>query len=267
MEGIEEKYLIGEKIGCGASGCVYRATDKQTGEVVAIKEISLKKFSKEKTVKEIENIRYLTPQCPQVVRYIDYIDDPSTNRVFIITEYIDAKPFNEIKDRTNMILFKQLVKAIQCIHFNDIYHSDIKPDNIIFTDTDVKIIDIGMSCTKADDRCWSHTGFTPNYASPEALGGITSFEMAMAADIWGMAASFYKLLNGKPPLNKSFEAYFRAYKSRFKYMDLGRIARDYQEMLIPSNSGDKEMDGVMDKILVVNWEERPKIEQILEMIE
>ena len=270
---VEDKYLIDVKIGCGTFGCVYRGYDISTNEVVAIKKIYYGRLKGEKVINEVNNLRHLKDHCPQVVRYKERFIDRVNNILYLVMEYIEAGPYLETNDHNNLTLFIRLVKAIKCIHDNGVVHGDIKPDNIVITNNDIKLIDFGDSCPIEDIKCPCTIGGSPSYSSPELIADqINNFTMAKASDVWAMGVSFYYLLYGKYPYDEdAFDKFYRVSRQQLGLLFLGEVQEKMKFYLYDIEEKDDGFGGkinrVLKEVLNVVWGERPNIEGILEMLE
>lgn len=97
-------------------------------------------------------------------------------------------------------------KALEYLHYNQVAHRDIKPDNILLTEDRrvCKLVDFGVSAIAkpGDDRTESTVG-TPAFRSPEMCtvkhGKISTF----AADIWALGVTTYCMLTGRLPFKGS----------------------------------------------------------------
>lgn len=110
---------------------------------------------------------------------------------------------------------KQLFQAINHCHAQNIVHRDIKPDNIMITDTDtVRLIDFGLSKASKNKKLSTIAG-TPYYMAPEVLEGAYTKQ----ADIWSLGVILYTLVSGYLPFqgNSSAEVFRKIKEGDFHF--------------------------------------------------
>ena len=132
------RYKIEAVRGCGGFGAVYRATDLQTGQIVAIKE-----NQRHQTFQRFEREGKLLMQLshPNLPKVHEVFFDQTTGRAFLVMDFIDGETLDEMLQRLQRPLtwqeaepiFAQVVNALGYLHSNKIIHRDIKPSNIIIT--------------------------------------------------------------------------------------------------------------------------------------
>lgn len=163
-------YQLGEKLGSGSFGDVYKGVEVETG-----KEVAIKKFKKitEEELHEIEFLKNLKTECSEYIVCFEAFER-SKDYLWLITEYIDYPTLTEYitmkqdaSDSEKRDIMINISKAIQKIHNLHIIHKDIKPENILIDPKThkVKIIDFGMACYVGENYCKLPSG-TRLYADP-----------------------------------------------------------------------------------------------------
>jgi serine/threonine protein kinase len=124
--------------GCGGFGAVYRATDLQTGQIVAIKE-----NQRHQTFQRFEREGKLLMQLshPNLPKVHEVFVDQTTGRAFLVMDFIDGETLEEMLERLKRPLnwqeaqpiLAQVINALNHLHRNKVVHRDIKPSNIIVT--------------------------------------------------------------------------------------------------------------------------------------
>jgi len=132
------RYRIEAVRGCGGFGAVYRATDLQTGQTVAIKE-----NQRHQTFQRFEQEGKLLMQLshPNLPKVHEVFVDQTTGRAFLVMDFIDGETLEEMLQRLKRPLtwqeaqpiFAQVINALNHLHRNKVVHRDIKPSNIIVT--------------------------------------------------------------------------------------------------------------------------------------
>lgn len=205
-----EKYQIGEKLGEGTYGKVYKL--KRTNTQVVPNEVKLyaAKFLLPTqsadgipgtSIREISIMRAL-PSHINIIKLEEIFSYKDS--LVLVLEYAKTdlskfledkvhKPLNQIK-----WVFFQMMAGLAHLHKNGIIHRDIKPANILLDVTGVpKLCDFGLSRSfHTPTRQLSSTAITLLYRPPEMLWG--SLHYSMAADIWSMGCVLLEMLFNTP---------------------------------------------------------------------
>ncbi|MCK4909081.1 MAG: serine/threonine protein kinase [Planctomycetes bacterium] len=202
-------YKVISRIGQGSMGYVYKALQISMDRIVAIKILSPKLGQNEKFVerflREARSVARLNH--PNIIQGIDVGE--SNGIYYFAMEYIDGPtidkvikkngPLNEKKALKVMI---QVARALEHAHKNNLVHRDIKPDNIMLTQTGmIKLCDLGLAKlvepgneSKVEKR--GAMG-TPAYISPEQARGEKGVDIR--SDIYSLGATFYFTVVGAVP--------------------------------------------------------------------
>lgn len=236
LKGTRGRYIIEEVIGRGGFALTYRArtsslTDRR---YVAIKEffpldicsrtepadsqvILINRANdfeiiadlRENFIRESRNIQ----KCRHngIVEVYEVIETNGT--AYMVMEMIDGQTVKRLISRylekgrsfpsalaKDIIL--QLAEAVSYLHGRGVLHLDIKPDNVMLTELDreVVLIDFGLSKVHSVDFPVDSSGtvaVSPGYASPEHYD--ENQEFTPASDVYGLGATFYKILTGVTP--------------------------------------------------------------------
>ncbi|EKG21879.1 hypothetical protein MPH_00799 [Macrophomina phaseolina MS6] len=198
-------YQLGDCLGKGAFGSVYRALNWGTGETVAIKQVKLADLPKNELrviMLEIDLLKNLNH--PNIVKYHGFVKD--TQSLYIILEYCEngslhsiCKNFGKFPENLVAIYMSQVLHGLLYLHEQGVIHRDIKGANILTTKEGlVKLADFGVATKTAGLNDSSVVG-TPYWMAPEVieLSGATT-----ASDIWSLGCTVIELLEGKPPYHK-----------------------------------------------------------------
>jgi serine/threonine protein kinase len=217
-------YRIGEQLGEGGMGAVYRAEHTQLGKKAAVK-VLLEELSNNKDVvaRFFNEARAATAiDHPGIVTVFDF-GYAADHRAYIVMEFLEGETLGERRRRLGrlpvpeaLIICRQVAGALGAAHARGIVHRDLKPDNIMLVrDPDVlggqraKVLDFGIAKlverdeAKADDtlpavktKSGKIMG-TPTYMAPEQCRGAGDVDHR--ADMYALGCVLYALVCGRPP--------------------------------------------------------------------
>ncbi|CAF0886701.1 unnamed protein product [Adineta ricciae] len=202
-----DEYLCMNRIEEGTYGVVFRAQDKKTGEVVALKRL---KMEKEKEGFPITSLReiccILKSQHENVCTVREIVVGDDINRIYIVMDYVEhdlkslmthtmKKPFSISEVKT---LMYQLLAGVNHLHDNWIIHRDLKTSNLLLSNKGIlKIGDFGLAREYGSPlKPYTPVVVTLWYRAPELLLGIKEYSTPI--DIWSVGAIFGELLTMKP---------------------------------------------------------------------
>ncbi|KAK4697163.1 hypothetical protein P7C71_g882, partial [Lecanoromycetidae sp. Uapishka_2] len=198
-------YQLGDCLGKGAFGSVFRALNMGTGETVAVKQVKLADLPKSELrviTLEIDLLKNL--DHPNIVKYRGFVK--SAESLNIILEYCEngslhsiSKNFGKFPENLVGIYMSQVLHGLLYLHEQGVIHRDIKGANILTTKQGlVKLADFGVATRTTTFNESSVVG-TPYWMAPEVieLSGATT-----ASDIWSLGCTVIELLDGKPPYHK-----------------------------------------------------------------
>ncbi|KAH9888973.1 Pkinase-domain-containing protein [Cubamyces lactineus] len=198
------QFQLGNCIGRGQFGAVYRALNLNTGQMVAVKRIRLEGLKEEEIsqlMKEVDLVKSLSH--PSIVKYEGMARDDDT--LSIVLEYAEngslgqtLKAFGKLNERLVANYVVKILEGLHYLHQNDVVHCDLKAANILTTKNgNVKLSDFGVSLNlRAMEREMKDVAGTPNWMAPEVIelkGASTK------SDIWSLACTVIELLTGRPP--------------------------------------------------------------------
>jgi len=199
------KYEKLEKIGEGTYGLVYKARNKETSELVALKKIRLESEEEgtpSTAVREVSILKQLNH--PNIVQLHDVIHtDTSLVLVFEFLDqdlknYLDACGDKGIDEYTIKSFLYQLLQGIAFCHQHRVLHRDLKPQNLLVNmEGELKLADFGLARGfVVPVRKYTHEVVTLWYRPPDVLLGSTKYSSPV--DMWGVGCIFAEMSNGKP---------------------------------------------------------------------
>ncbi|WP_263166434.1 serine/threonine-protein kinase [Streptomyces sp. SCSIO ZS0520] len=222
MRPVGSKYILEEPLGRGATGTVWRASQRETagseaavqgrpGETVAIKVLKeelagdadvVMRFLRERSVlmrlthENIVRVRDLVVEGDLLALVMDLIEGPDLHR------YLRQNgPFSPV---AAALVTAQIADALAASHADGVVHRDLKPANVLLKQQDgamhPMLTDFGIA-RLADSpgltRTHEFVG-TPAYVAPESAEGRPQ---TSAVDVYGAGILLYELLTGRPPFS------------------------------------------------------------------
>ena len=233
---IDNYYHKYEPLGKGAYSVVYKGYHKVTKEPVAIKEIDIMKNKKniDRFHKEIE-IMEKTDNI-NIIKIITSIENK--DYIFIIMEYCDKGDLRHflkrraLKEHNVKNLMVQLVSGMQYMYNNNIYHRDLKPQNILIDKYyNLKITDFGLAKDDDENPLFETICGSPMYMAPEIM---KYKKYDKKADLWSLGIIFYELLTGKTPFtaNNHMELLENIEKQKIYFPSHIKISHDARDLLV-----------------------------------
>ncbi|KAL5972235.1 Cyclin-dependent-like kinase 5 [Taenia solium] len=206
-----QKYEKLEKIGEGTYGKVYKAKNRETHEVVALKRVRLEDDDEgipSSAFREICLLKELKHR--NIVRLYDVLI--SESRLTIVFEHCDQdlkKYFDacngEIDPATVKLFMYQLLRGLQFCHANHVLHRDLKPQNLLINSNgELKLADFGLARAYGIPvRQYSAEVVTLWYRPPDVLFGAKIYTTSI--DMWSAGCIFAELSNAGRPLFPGFD--------------------------------------------------------------
>ncbi|WAQ84627.1 hypothetical protein PtA15_5A200 [Puccinia triticina] len=191
----------------GSYGVVFRARDKETGEIVALKKI---KMDQEKNGFPITSLReihtLMMARHENIVHVREIVVGDTLTQIFIVMDFIEhdlktllstmRSPFLASEVKTILL---QLLSATALCHNNWIIHRDLKTSNLLMNNRgQIKVADFGLARTYGDPPMGDMTQLVVTlwYRAPELLLGAESYTTAV--DLWSIGCIFAELILREP---------------------------------------------------------------------
>ncbi len=227
---INRRYQLLATLGKGGMGTIYRAHDRLTGQDVALKRLTRRGYGGSQpvhavlrpadepawlasTALDVEAQRLgLTHEFqllasllhPNIVSVFDYGFDDEDRPYFTMELIEHARPILEagrnLSLEGKLDLLAQLFRALLYLHRRGIIHRDLKPSNVLVTDSQLKVLDFGLSLdnTEQTPALEKSTFGTLAYMAPELLNGNPA---SASSDLYAAGMIAFELLAGRHPFN------------------------------------------------------------------
>ncbi|MEU8009459.1 serine/threonine-protein kinase [Micromonospora parva] len=206
---LHDRYVLHERIGLGGMSEVWRGDDEVLGRPVAIKVLA-GQFATDPQLRatiqrEARAAARLTH--PHVTQVYDYAEATLADGVvvpYLVMELVDGHNLAD-RLRSGPMPWPEAVRvaghiaaALAAAHRIGVVHRDVKPGNVMLTDTGAKVLDFGIAALGGlDSQSGEPVMGTPAYFAPERL---TAGPPDPASDVYAVGALLYRTLTGQAPL-------------------------------------------------------------------
>ena len=210
-----EKYEIVKRLGGGSFADVYKALEKSTGELVAIKVLK-RKYKKYEDCHELLEVRSLQklhnqstfnkPGEENIINLKQVIFIKKTGTLNLIFEYMETdllelmkscEPKKLKEDQIRDIMHQTLL-GLSFMHKYGFFHRDMKPENLLLTRNKLKIADFGLAREIRSVPPYTEYVSTRYYRAPECILKSTNYSSPI--DIWGLGCIMAEMYLHPQPL-------------------------------------------------------------------
>jgi TolB-like protein/tRNA A-37 threonylcarbamoyl transferase component Bud32 len=202
-------YEILEQIGCGGMGVIYRARQRHSRRIVAVKRV----------LSYRADSRGALQRFRREAQAVASLDHPNILPIYEVSESEDGLPFFSMKlaekgslhqnagslrdkPRKCVQLMVKVARAVEYAHSRGVLHRDLKPGNILLDDRSEPLVsDFGLAklLDGNNDLTRSLTTFgTAGFIAPEQAGDAAA-DLTPAADVYSLGAVLFNVLAGRPP--------------------------------------------------------------------
>lgn len=204
---LAERFRIQRKLGSGGFGVAYKVFDSLGDVVRVIKLVTKDRRSVyERLRREYKTLTNL-PDHPHVVKVIwaDRMAD-TKQTPYIVFEYVEGLDVSDLisaeavslEDAVRIV--REAASGLSHLHKHGVYHQDVKPSNLLWTDKGVRIIDFNVAVTDHDEA--QGGGGTRRYLPPD-YDYTTEPDSSdrIDRDLYALGITFYECLTGKYPFD------------------------------------------------------------------
>ncbi len=260
-EKIDKYYKFIKELGHGSYGHVYRCQSISDGNVYACKKFDKKIIkNKERLKTEVGLLR--TTDHPNIIKLYEIFEDK--RYLYLIMEECsggelfarlakNAKNNKMYTEKDAAKMMKQILEAMNYLHYHGVCHRDLKPENILLSSVEensqLKLIDFGLSkIVKAMDDIIKGKVGTLYYMAPEVILG----DYNEKCDVWSCGVILYIMLSGNPPFYDNNEEKLKEkiinIEYNFNLPIFSKVSEDAKDLL---------------RQIFVNKDVRPTISDIL----
>ncbi|WP_421241873.1 methylation-associated defense system protein kinase MAD6 [Aeromonas enteropelogenes] len=204
---LADRFRIQKKLGRGGFGVAYKVFDSLGDVVRVIKLVTKDRRSVyERLRREYKTLTNL-PDHPHVVKVIwaDRMAD-AKQTPYIVFEYVEGLDVSDLIDAEALSLddavriVREAADGLAHLHKHGVYHQDVKPSNLLWTDKGVRIIDFNVAVSENDEV--QGGGGTRRYLPPDYdYNSEPDASDRMDRDLYALGVSFYECLTGKYPFD------------------------------------------------------------------
>ncbi|WKY02942.1 hypothetical protein Q1695_016329 [Nippostrongylus brasiliensis] len=217
-----DKYDLQKRLGKGAYGIVWKAVDRRSKEVVALKKIFdafRNQTDSQRTFREVMFLQEFG-RHPNVIKLFNILKADNDRDIYLVFEYMEADLHNVIKKMTilkdvhKQYIMCQLFRAIRFLHSGNVLHRtakkrsiyrDLKPSNVLLdADCRVKLADFGLARSLSSLEDYPEGQNMPElteyvatrwYRSPEIL--LAAKRYTKGVDMWSLGCILAEMLLGR----------------------------------------------------------------------
>lgn len=205
---LDGRYRLDHLLALGGMSRIYRSMDKRLHRAVVVKILN-DNFASESTVRErfeSEAVIAANITHPNVVSIRDH--NVSDNLVYLVMEYVRGRNLEQVIEergrftpRQALSVLEQICRGLSAAHSEGIIHRDMKPANVLLSDTgEVKVTDFGLARAASAHTQSATLVATLSHVSPELVSGSPADSRS---DIYALGIMIYQMLTGQLPYTET----------------------------------------------------------------
>jgi eukaryotic-like serine/threonine-protein kinase len=212
QKSIGNRYQILDQIGAGGMGQVYRAFDRLTNRIVAVKRVTIEKGNSDATIlldsydfrmalaREFQILASL--RHPNIISVLDF-GFAEDQQPYFAMEYLEgAKSIIDATVKASFAekvdLLRQMLQALIYLHRRDMLHRDLKPDNVLVINGQVKVLDFGLAVNQEQVvKQGAQLSGTMAYLAPELFKNRPPTKLS---DLYAVGMIAWEVLTGNYPI-------------------------------------------------------------------
>ncbi len=235
---LTHKYVVERRLGKpGAFGVVYKVIDTLGDVSRAVKLILQDRHSTLERLKKEYRTLLRTPEHPNVVKVIDADLLPGGGPPFIVFEFVEGLDVGEMIDSSlfspedAVELARQVAAGLSHLHQHGVYHCDIKPRNLLWTDRGAKIIDFNVSVLSDSGK--GHGGGSRRYLPPDLdLASMPQAADLADRDLYALGVTLFEAVTGRYPWETAVPPVGTAPPDPREWSGLGDLSPELVEVML-----------------------------------
>lgn len=200
---LSERFVVQERLGQGGFAVAYKVFDTMAEVMRVFKLVLTDHISVYQRLRQEYKTLVSLPEHPYVVKVI-WADRLADGTPYIVFEYIDGLNVEElvrskaVSLEDAVTIAKQVAEGLLHLHTHGVYHQDIKPSNLLWTDQGIRIIDFNVALSEQGGV--QMAGGTIRYIPPDLEGSADlSSEQKIERDVYALGVTFYECVTGRYP--------------------------------------------------------------------